>query len=353
MRHRMERSALHENSWLVDVSVREQTITEQIIDGENHRDFAGKQWAPAVSVIVPAYKVARFITETLDSVLSQTFRDFEIIVINDGSPDTIELERALEPYREKILYIKQDNRGAGAARNAGLRAARGHFVAFLDGDDIYLPAFLADQMRLIQSDGGYDLVYADAINFGDPKSVGSNMDHNPSIGEVSAESLISGRCNVITSAVLARRELIVKAHLFDETLRNSQDFDLWIRLAKLRARITYQRKALLLRRIYQGSLASDPAKSFEGEIRVLQKTSLRSDLTPAERSALASTMVRRAADLEVLKGKRSLAAGDFNSALKSFQSANEHFQSWKLRLVLATLRLAPGLLQRFYRLRST
>ena len=323
------------------------------IENEGQRQEVDRSRAPTVSVIIPAYKVAPFIKETLDSVFAQTFTDHEVIVINDGSPDTLELERALEPYRNRIRYLKQDNQGAGAARNAGLRAGRGRFVAFLDGDDAYLPTFLSEQMQLLQGGGEYDLVYADATNFGDPGSAGSNMDFNPSTGEVTAESLICGRCNIITSTVLARRELILQTGLFDETLRNSQDFDLWIRLAKKGARINYQRKILLFRRIYSGSLASDPAKSFEGEIHVLQKTRLRTDLTPAERSALEATLKRRMADVEVIRGKRSLLEGDFDAALSSFQFANDYFHSLKLRLVLVLLQIAPGLVRRMYRVRPT
>jgi len=168
-------------------------LRAKTIENEGQRQEVDRSRAPTVSVIIPAYKVAPFIKETLDSVFAQTFTDHEVIVINDGSPDTLELERALEPYRNRIRYLKQDNQGAGAARNAGLRAGRGRFVAFLDGDDAYLPTFLSEQMQLLQGGGEYDLVYADATNFGDPGSAGSNMDFNPSTGEVTAESLICGR----------------------------------------------------------------------------------------------------------------------------------------------------------------
>src|SRR4029453_10160507 len=82
-------------------------------------DRGGPQ-PPAVSVIIPAYKTAPFIGETLASVVAQTFQDFEIIVVNDGSPDTVELERVIEPYRERITYVVQENRGLSAARNAGI-----------------------------------------------------------------------------------------------------------------------------------------------------------------------------------------------------------------------------------------
>jgi len=308
---------------------------------------------PTVSIIVPAYNVAPFISETLDSVFSQTFKDFEVIVINDGSPDTRELESTLERYLDRITYLKQANRGAAAARNAGLAVARGEFVAFLDGDDLWFSNFLSEQMAFIRSDAGYDLVYADGINFGDPVYAGRrNMETNPSRGEVNFLSLLRADCNVITSTVVARRELIAQVGYFDEDFPNSQDFDLWLRLAKDgRARISYQRKVLVKRRIYQGSLASDPTKSFAGEIRVLNKMSDRTDLTPEERSAIATTLARRQAEVAVIEGKRSLAKEDFAAAAESFQFAYEQLGSWKLRFVLIWLRVAPTLLRRINKLR--
>jgi glycosyltransferase involved in cell wall biosynthesis len=84
---------------------------------------------PKISVIIPAYNVAPYVGETLRSVFAQTFVDFEVIIVNDGSPDTEEFERVLTPFRERINYLTQENRGASAARNTGLRAARGEFVA--------------------------------------------------------------------------------------------------------------------------------------------------------------------------------------------------------------------------------
>src|SRR5260370_20887023 len=102
--------------------------------------------APRVSVIIPAHNTAPFIAETLDSVFGQTFRDFEVIVINDGSPDTAALEVALQPYRSRVQYIPQDNRGLPRARHARLLLARSQLLAFLDIADISMPAYLSAQL---------------------------------------------------------------------------------------------------------------------------------------------------------------------------------------------------------------
>ena len=303
---------------------------------------------PLVSVIIPAYKVAPFLAETLESVFAQTFSDFEVIVVNDGSPDTDEMEKVIEPYRDRIVYLRQENRGAGAARNAGLRAARGRYVAFLDGDDIWLPEFLSEMVSFIE---GYDLVYANALLFGASQVAGlTYMDTNPSSGEVTAESLLAERCNIITSGVLARKEPIVELGMFDETLRNSQDFDMWVRVAKRPgARLAFLPTVLLKQRHRPGSLASDSIKSVEGELKVMAKVALRDDLTEAERAAMERTVAYRSATLEVDRGKLKLREGDFAAARRSFEQAYERQRSAKHRLVLLWLRLSPRTLRRFYR----
>lgn len=315
---------------------------------------AGPAVAPMVSVIIPAYNVATFIQETLGSVFAQAFTNYEVIVINDGSPDTRDLERELEPYRDRIIYIKQENRGAGAARNAGLRVARGRFVAFLDGDDAWLSNHLEEQMKFIQSDGGYDLVYANGVNFGDRSPGGTCMDTNPSEGAVTFETVVRGASSVTTSTVVARRDVILEVGLFNEDFRNSQDFDLWLRLARRPgARLNYQRAVLVRRRVYEGSLAADPIKSLEGELAVLGGARRWDDLSPTERAAVEQTHSRRHAEVEVLRGKRSLLAGEFEPASRAFRAALRYRDSWKLRTVLIGLRFAPYLVQRVYRSRPT
>lgn len=118
-------------------------------------------------MIIPAYNVAPYIKETLDSVFAQTYPFYETIVVNDGSPDTLALEAILEPYRDRIVYITQENRGLAGARNTGLRAAAGSFVALLDADDLWLPNYLEEQVRYLSEHPERDLVYCDAEFFGE------------------------------------------------------------------------------------------------------------------------------------------------------------------------------------------
>ena len=150
-----------------------------------------------MSVVIPAYRAAQSIPATLDSVLAQTFSDYEIIVVNDGSPDTVQLERVLEPYRARIAYYRQENQGPAGARNTGIQLARGKYIAPLDCDDLWEPGHLAAQLAVLEGDPSIDMVYADARIFGDGQGRGRTvMELCPSEGEVTFESLVMRQCTV-------------------------------------------------------------------------------------------------------------------------------------------------------------
>ncbi len=178
--------------------------------GAGSRRARGEGGSPTVSVIMPAYNVARYIGDALESVFAQTFKDFEVVVVNDGSPDTEELERVLADYRGRVVYLKQENRGVSAARNAGIRAARAPFVAHLDPDDLWEPDYLASQLAVFDQDPSIDVLYPDALIFGDSPEAGLRfMDWCRSEGEVTVESLFAERCHVMCS-VTARREALLR-----------------------------------------------------------------------------------------------------------------------------------------------
>jgi glycosyltransferase involved in cell wall biosynthesis len=307
---------------------------------------------PRVSIVIPAYNVAPYIDETLASVFAQTFTDFEVIIVNDGSPDTEEFELAIMPYRERIRYLKQENRGAGAARNAGLIAARGELVAFLDADDLWLPNYLAEQLKFI-NEYGCDLACADALIFGAAADAGqtymdSLMESAPPEGLVTFIELVNADRSLITSGVVVRRGLVLEVGLFDEALRNAQDFDLWLRLARHGARLAYQRKVLLSYRSRPNSLSGDAINSHQRELRVFDKIEQSYEFTPSERMEVASVIKNRRALLEYELGKLYLVPGDFARARQSFANENHLRRSWKARLALCLTQVAPGFLRRLY-----
>ncbi len=308
--------------------------------------------APRVSIVIPAYNVAPYISETLATVFAQTFTDFEVIIINDGSPDTEELELAIMPYLARIRYLKQANRGASAARNTGLRAARGELIAFLDADDLWAPDYLAEQLRFIR-EYGCDLACADALIFGVSADAGQSymdslMGTAPPEGRVTFLELVNADRSLITSGVVVRRDLVLEVGLFDESLRNAQDFDLWLRLARHGARLAYQRKVLLSYRSRPNSLSGDAINSHQRELRVFDKIEQSYEFSPAERVEVGAVIKRRRALLEYELGKLYLVPGDFARARQSFTNANNLKRSWKARLALSLTRIAPGLLRGLY-----
>ncbi|MGQ0760404.1 MAG: glycosyltransferase family 2 protein [Acidobacteriota bacterium] len=303
-----------------------------------------KEHVPTVTVITTAYNVSAYIGEALSSVLAQTFTDYEVVVVNDGSEDQEELNEALAPYRDSIVYVCQENRGLAAARNSGLKIARGRYAAFLDADDIWEPDFLKQQVEFIEREV-YDLVYANALLFGDRCFEGRTfMDIAPSHGEVTFRSLISGKCNIIGSAVLARREALFDAGLFDEDLRNAQDFDLWIRMTLSSARLGYQRRVLARYRYREGSLSGDATNRINRELRVYRKILAEYDITTAQRLEVESAIRRGDRELHLVQGKEFLNRREFPQALESFRKARAIGSNWKLRLCCVLLAIAPNLL---------
>lgn len=297
---------------------------------------------PAVSVVMPAYKTAPYIGEALASVFRQTFRDFEVIVVNDGSPDTEDLERVLEPYLDRIVYIKQDNRGVSAARNTGIRAARAPFVAMLDSDDAWEPEYLEAQLAILRESATIAVVYPNAIYFGDCAEAGREfMELCPSEGEVTLESLVRQRCTVMSS-VMCRRKIIMDAGLFDETLRSAEDFDLWLRIVMRGGRIVYQRRPLVRYRRRDGSFMADMVEHTNQVLRVVDKTRDNPAITLRQRKALERARTGWCAALRFHEGKRSFSRGDVASAVEAWVEANRIIGSRRLAWKLWCLRLLPG-----------
>jgi glycosyltransferase involved in cell wall biosynthesis len=185
---------------------------------------------PTVSVIMPAYNVAWCIGRAVDSVLTQDYRARQLIVINDGSTDGT--RTVLEGYGAAICVIDQENHGMSAARNAGIRRARGTYVAFLDADDWWLPGKLSRQVALMQ--GRPEIGFCSTVvRVEDSDGRLLNLWRCPSGSTEILETLfaenaaIAGGC----SAVMVRKDLFDRVGLFDESLRGFEDPDLWMRLA--------------------------------------------------------------------------------------------------------------------------
>jgi len=308
--------------------------------------------APAVSVIVPAYNVTRFIAETLDSLRAQTFRDFETIVVNDGCPDSANLERVLEPFRGEIVYIRQENLGLAGARNTAVRAARAPLVALLDSDDIWEPNYLEVQIGFFAADPHIDVVSPNASFFGETLFPGKTItDLFPNHGEVTFRSLVELK-NRIFGGLMARREAILRAGLFDPSLRSAEDLDLWLRMAHGGARFVYNHLPLYRYRARPDSLSNDPIWITTHVLQVYRKLSGTLDLKPQDRSALDAAIRRDEAILDFYLGKKALYAGRIEEARERLTQSNRVLCNRKVSLALLALRIAPGLFHKLVHWRS-
>ncbi len=314
--------------------------------------------SPRISVIIPYYNTASLIANCLDSVFAQTFSDFEVIVVNDGSPDTAQLEQVLEPYRGRIVYIRQENKGAAGARNTAIAKARGEFLAFLDSDDSWFPDHLASQMQLFQADLTRDLVYADAELIRDSGHPKTFMEKCPSEGSATFEALVVESCQIPISTVVARKSAIVKAGSFDEKLRRCDDYDMWLRTAFYGAKIAYSRK--LHAKLFLGrpdSLGGSQSKMTEAVWRILEKTAQTLPLNDAQKKLVRDRAAEFRARCLLEQGKVQLHERHPEKARELFAEANQHFRTLKLSVAIRSLELAPQsackLLAAWHRFRNT
>ncbi len=305
--------------------------------------------SPAVSIITPAYKVADLIATTIDSVFAQTFQDFEWIIVNDGSPDTVELEKVLSPIFDRIVYITQTNAGAAVARNTAIEIARGEFLALLDGDDIWFPEYLDSQLSLINH-GGYDMVYANAELIGDSAGFGKTfMDQAPSAGEVNVSSLLDLQCNVLTSGTVVRKAAVDHVGRFEDGRVQSEDFHLWVRIARAGFRIGYSAVPRLQYRVSSSGLSGGAEERIRRAIDVFERIEKQIELSTEEKSILARRLKDFEADLAVVTGKRCLLAGDFRKAGEEFDRAKNHRWSPRIAAIAAMTKIAPRIVTNIYK----
>ncbi|MGB8733301.1 MAG: glycosyltransferase family A protein [Candidatus Sulfotelmatobacter sp.] len=297
---------------------------------------------PKVSVIMPTYMTAHLIAGALDSVFRQTFREFEIVVVNDGSPDTIELERVLAPYQEKIVYIKQENKRAAGARNTAIDRARGEFLAFLDSDDTWLPDHLALQMKLFEQDPALDLVYCDGM-VDTPDGSRSFMETCPSRGPATFDALVVERCQIPVSTVVARRLALEKANFFDESLARCDDYDMWLRAAFWGAKIGYsQNVQARFSGNRPGALGASSVKMTEAYWKILEKAIQTLPLDDTQKQLVQGRAAEARAQYLLEQGKSHLHEGRLGEAREVLSESNMQFQKPKLTLVLWGLKIAPG-----------
>ena len=233
---------------------------------------------PTVSVIIPTYNRGALLVEAVESALAQRRPPEEILVIDDGSRDDTAARMAA--YGERVRYVRQANAGPSAARNHGFRLARGEFLALLDSDDLWTPDRLERQLEVLQRHPDTDVVFGREVLFGAGQPDRDWNLHDPEVLRVLR--LTTGplvpilplliRENVVpTSTALFRRALLDRTGGIDESLRQAEDWDLWLRFALAGARFAYVPRPLSRRRMHDSNLIHDKEARMQATLAVLER----------------------------------------------------------------------------------
>ncbi|WP_445715143.1 glycosyltransferase family 2 protein [Flavobacterium sp.] len=224
---------------------------------------------PLISIIIPTYNRAHLIGETLDSVLAQTYRNWECIIVDDGSTDTT--ESVVNYYVEKdsrFQYYKRPSAyksGGNGARNYGFDVSKGEYVNWFDSDDLMLPDALQSKLNAFEEN--VDFVVANSLNFDEEGTVSRPYELNYDI-PITAENFISQTIGWITNDVLVRRKVIQIP--FNEELKSGQEYNFFARLIFITERGKYLKKDVSKRRIHSGSIQTQLSVSKKKALQLLE-----------------------------------------------------------------------------------
>lgn len=230
---------------------------------------------PAVSVIIPFYKGEQFIAQTLDSVVAQSFSDFEVICVDDHSPDkTAEIVQKYAKKDPRIIYLKHEhNMGAPAfGRNTGLGIARGKWVAFLDHDDLWEPTKLAEQLQFMEEERvAFSCTNIYLLNNLTGKKEGTAWGRVEGLGKKGfAERLLQGNF-VPPASTLMKREVFAKVGTFDTALKGADDYDMWYRIVREFPAAVLNKPLASWRYLNEASISSDDTFMIKDELAFYQK----------------------------------------------------------------------------------
>jgi len=273
---------------------------------------------PRVSIIIPSFNRADMIMTALESALSQVYQDWEAIIVDDGSSDNTG-DVVAQVKDARIRYIYQANKGLPGARNTGILASTGEYVAFLDSDDAFLPNKLSLQVPILDADPQLGLVAGGYID------VDSNMktlrelhpwEKNPDLDL----SDWLRTCPFCVGSPLVRRSWLDKAGLFDETMRFVEDWDLWLRLSSLGCRMQWLQQPVYLYRMHDTNMVRQAVRMKNGMIAMFDKFFAQPDL-PAVAVALRGEAYGHA---YLNAAARALAGGDGKESQECLKKAYEN-----------------------------
>jgi glycosyltransferase involved in cell wall biosynthesis len=262
-----------------------------------------------VDVIIPSFNAAKYLPAAIESVISQTFDDWQILLVDDGSIDnTAEVVVPfLDRLGSKIKYIQQENRGVSAARNTGILASTAEFLALLDADDVWLPCRLSESLKVLAERPKAGLSYGLIRNIDPEGRLGSPWAGNLTNAEGHIAPHIYMRTAELPSPTITlRRKCIDEVGKFDESLRVTEDRDLWLRIA-LRYEVAFVPMVLALYRVSPSSLSTDPKQMLQAQLKFIHKHYGADGCGLRSRQAALALCYKQQADNLKMRGRASAA----------------------------------------------
>lgn len=277
---------------------------------------------PLVSVVIPAYNYGEFLPETLQSILGQSYRPLEIIVVDDGSTDnTREMVAHVAPGH--IRYLSQENKGQAAARNRGIREARGELIAFSDADDVWLPEKLGRQVEVFRRNPNADIVYCDVYKFSSartfPKTLWEEKGITPCRGGRECLPQLFERNFIPGAMTVVRKRAFNQFGYYDETLRVCEEYSLWVNMLLAGAQIDYVPAPLAKYRQHPKQLTANIERIEQGNLGVFNRCCQFPEVTalvgPAAEQKRLARIYGASAKRYLLRGKALSTIGKGSWAL--------------------------------------
>jgi hypothetical protein len=307
---------------------------------------------PLVTVIMPAYNVAPYLREAVESVVAQTYPRWELVIVDDGSTDeTPDIARECLRLDERIRLIRQENRGLAGARNTALQAGRGDFFALLDSDDTWDPGFLASQMAVFVNHPETGLVSGSARFLGGPRNGHPARPRIAGFPVLSLEQMIADEAAVFIMTTF-RREVVEAIGVFDESKRRSEDWDFWLRAVS--AGFVFRRnwQPLASYRVREGSLSRDTPAMLHEMLHTLSKVGPACPPGTAAHAALEAQLGRFQRALLLARAKEALEGGRFPDAAATLQQLRKSGGGALVGVTAWLARHAPHAALAAYRLRA-
>ncbi len=311
---------------------------------------------PAFSVIMPAYNTGPYIEEAIRSVLAQTRPDWQLVIVDDGSPDDLAERVKKFTGDPRIVFIRQENGGVAAARNTALGAAEGEWLITLDSDDLIEPEYMARMAEIIAENPGVSLITPDARLVDETgKDLGERYSQMSAIPSALPDGEAVTRLldhNIFIPMSTARRSVVSELGGWDTDLNSIEDYDLWFRLAAAGHDCMIVREPLAVYRVRAGSITRDAdghnGRVYQMRVLLMEKVLRRDDLSPRHRRIAERSLRRAKAGRALADARSALHRDDYPAARRSAWEAWRTAHLPRHGLIAIGVGLAPGIMRRLH-----